>query len=159
MTAPRVRHLFYDTEKLKSSLDFRSVISLYSRHQAALDLFERDTRTAAFEAANRKRNLCAFALCFHGLTSRLLFPPSSRPLSCLRRRRAAARAFGHLPRPTDDVLLELGVRHVLLARAHAPAHRDAGRVHRLGVAGDQRVAPVEFAPPGQQAIAAGRREP
>src|ERR1019366_8122235 len=81
MTAPRVRHLFYNTEKLKSSLDFRSVISLYSRHQAALDLFERDTRTAAFEAANRKRNLCAFALCFHGLTSRLLFPPSSRPPS------------------------------------------------------------------------------
>jgi hypothetical protein len=78
MTAPRVRHLFYNTEKLKSSLDSRSVISLYSRHQAALDLFERDTRTAAYEAANRKRNLCAFALFFHGLTSRLLFllPPA-----------------------------------------------------------------------------------
>ena len=67
--------------------------------------------------------------------------------------------LGQLPRPADDKILQPLVRHVLLARRDAAAHRDAGRVHGVRVAGDQRVPPVQIPPLGHQPIAAGRRQP
>src|SRR5580704_4616302 len=47
-----------------------------------------------------------------------------------------------LQRPADDVVFELAVGHIHFAGIDAAAHRDAGGMDGLGVAGHQRVPPV-----------------
>ena len=42
---------------------------------------------------------------------------------------------------------------------NAGAHRDAGRMHALRIAGDERVPPVEIVAVRDQAVGAGRRQP
>ena len=72
---------------------------------------------------------------------------------------AAAPPFRQLQRPADDVVLKVLVGHVHLRRADAAAHRDAGGVNRFGIAGDQRMPPVEVLALGEEHIGAGRRQP
>src|SRR5690348_1970741 len=76
-----------------------------------------------------------------------------------RRCRFATRPLGNPQRPTDDPLLEFVFLDGLLARANPPAHRDACRVHTVGIAGEQRMPPVEVAALREEAIGAGRRQP
>src|ERR1700682_2310993 len=91
-------------------------------------------------------------------------PPSPR----LRRTRFSLAAsspplrpgsFWNLARPSDDPLFQLRVRQLRLAGADAAAHRDAGRMHGFGIAGDERVPPVKIAAVGDEAVGAGRRQP
>src|SRR5580658_2526343 len=49
-----------------------------------------------------------------------------------------------LQRPADDVIFELAVGHVHFAGIDAAAHRDAGGMDGFGIAGHQRVPPVEI---------------
>src|SRR5882672_4905283 len=67
--------------------------------------------------------------------------------------------FGQLHRPAYDAVLEILVGDLVLAGPDLAAHRHAGRMHRVGVARDQRMPPIEIMPIGHQAIAAGRRQP
>src|SRR5215470_1989188 len=69
------------------------------------------------------------------------------------------RGLRHARRPAHDAALEIVVRDLVLARADAPAHRDPGLVHGLGVARNEWVPPVEVASLGQKAIGATRRQP
>jgi len=68
-------------------------------------------------------------------------------------------AIAALVRGAHHAVLEIGVRDLILARADAPAHRDPGLMHGLGVARNERVPPVEIASVGQKAIGATRRQP
>src|SRR5207302_1017636 len=52
------------------------------------------------------------------------------------------RPLRHPHRPLHDAVLQLGVRHLILACADAPAHGNPGRVHGVGIAGEERVPPV-----------------
>ena len=65
-------------------------------------------------------------------------------------------ARGMRPGPVDDVVFE---RAGLAFADRAAAHRDAGLVHGLGIAGHQRMPPGEVLALGQPAIGAGRRQP
>ena len=56
-------------------------------------------------------------------------------------------------------LTEIGVGDVVLVSSDAPAHRNAGLVHGLGRARDQRMPPLQVLALGDQPIAAGRRQP
>jgi hypothetical protein len=62
-----------------------------------------------------------------------------------------------LERPTHDMLFEIFVWHILFARQHMGADRDAGGVYRFRIAGDERMPPVEILALGEQHIGAGRR--
>src|SRR5262245_34477706 len=74
-------------------------------------------------------------------------------------RRWLPRRLRHPQRPAHDAVLKIGVRDLILARADAPAHRDPGLMHGLGVARNERVPPVEIASVGQKAIGTTRRQP
>src|SRR5215470_3061465 len=67
--------------------------------------------------------------------------------------------FGQPHRPAHDAILEVVVGHLVLAGPHLAAHRHAGRMHRVGVARDQRMPPIEIMSIGHQAIATGWRQP
>src|SRR5262249_13419521 len=69
------------------------------------------------------------------------------------------RRLRHAKRPAHNTALEIVVRDLVLARADAPAHRDPGLMHGLGVTRNERVPPVEIASVGQKAIGATRRQP
>src|SRR5580704_3895397 len=71
----------------------------------------------------------------------------------------AAGGLGDAHGPAHDPVLELVVGHVLLAGLDLPAHRDPGLMHGFGVAGDQRMPPIELLAVSQQTIAAARWEP
>src|SRR5215831_14132791 len=62
-------------------------------------------------------------------------------------------------RPAHDPILEVIVGDLLLARSDLAAHRDARRVHGIGIARHQGVPPVEIMPISHQAVSAGGREP
>src|SRR5580692_7442684 len=64
-----------------------------------------------------------------------------------------------LQRPTDDVVFELAVGDIHFAVIDAAAHRNAGGMDGLGIAGHQRMPPVEVLARGEQNVGAGRREP
>ena len=87
------------------------------------------------------------------------YPLPPRSLFRLTALRLPPPPLGPPDRPAHYAVLELVVRHVVLPGADAAAHRDAGLVHGLGVAGDQRVPPVEVVAVGHQPVAAGRRQP
>src|SRR5271169_518231 len=69
------------------------------------------------------------------------------------------RALRQFLRPADDVVLEILVRHGLFAGAQAAPYRDSGRMHGLGVSGDERMPPIEVPALGNEHIGAGRRQP
>ena len=69
------------------------------------------------------------------------------------------RRLRQFQRPAHDVVFEILVGHVLLSRADPAAHRDAGRMHGLGIARDQRMPPIKVPALGQEHIGAGRRQP
>ena len=55
-------------------------------------------------------------------------------------------------RPADDVILEVLVRHLGLARPDAAADGDAGGVHGLRVAGHERMPPIGGPSLGEQHV-------
>ena len=57
------------------------------------------------------------------------------------------------------MVLQFVVRHIEFVGANAPAHRYPGGVYAVGIAGYQRMPPVEVMALGQQYIGAGRRKP
>src|SRR4051812_34802316 len=67
------------------------------------------------------------------------------------------RALRQQRRPLHDVVFEVGIGNLGLGALNAAAHGDAGFVHRVRIAGDQRMPPVEIAAFGDEAIAAARR--
>src|SRR3954464_6335749 len=64
--------------------------------------------------------------------------------------------FGQSHWPAHDVILELVVGDLVLAGPNLAAHRHAGCMHRVGIARNQRMPPIEIMAIGHQAIAAGR---
>ena len=57
------------------------------------------------------------------------------------------------------MVLELGVRDGILGALDPPTHRDSGFMHRIRIAGDQRVPPIEVTALRDQFVAATRRQP
>src|SRR6266567_9285053 len=80
---------------------------------------------------------------------------SSRILS----RIAFPRALRYSQRPIHDPPLQRVGRHVVLQVLDPAADRDSGLMHRLRIAGDERMPPVQVLALGDQAVAAGRRQP
>jgi hypothetical protein len=58
-----------------------------------------------------------------------------------------------------DVVLEIFIGDLVLGALHPAAHGDAGLVHGIGIAGDQRVPPIEVASVRDELVAAARRQP
>src|SRR3972149_5174161 len=80
-----------------------------------------------------------------------LLPPSPRRFLPLQLR--------PLLRPLHDAERVGAFGEIALAREDAAAHRDAGRVHGLRIARDQRMPPFERLALGEAAIGAGGRQP
>src|SRR6266545_3089371 len=62
-------------------------------------------------------------------------------------------------RPLHDVVLQILIGDLVLGTLHPPAHGNSGFMHGIGVAGNQRVPPVEVTPLRDQFVAAARRQP
>src|SRR6202050_3635187 len=55
------------------------------------------------------------------------------------------RPLGQQRRPSHDMILEIGVGDVVLGALHATANRNTGLMNGIGIAGDQRMPPIEIA--------------
>src|SRR6202012_6034878 len=62
-------------------------------------------------------------------------------------------------RPLHDVILEIGIRDLVLGALHPSAHGNAGLMHGVGIARHQRMPPIEIAALGDQFVAAAWRQP
>jgi len=65
---------------------------------------------------------------------------------------------GFGPAKTHPVL-QFVIRNIVLTGPDLAADRNAGLVETVGVTGNQGMPPIESRPIGQQAVAAGRRQP
>src|ERR1700722_6875654 len=65
----------------------------------------------------------------------------------------APRALWQQRRPLHDVVFEIGVGDFVLGSLHPPAHGDAGFMHRVGIARNQRMPPIEVAALGHEPVA------
>jgi len=70
-----------------------------------------------------------------------------------------SRPFRQQRRPLHDVILEVGVSDLGFSSLHPPAHGNAGFMHRIRIAGNQRMPPIEITALGDQLVTATGRQP
>ena len=102
--------------------------------------------------ASRSATILASELPAERVSAECGVPSRLRPL-------LQPRPLGQERRPAHDVVLEIGLRDLVLGSLHPAADGNAGLMHRVGVARDQRMPPIEVASLGHQAVAAARRQP